>query len=103
MRVHSALGPGLLEKAYCRCLAYELQSVPLLVESELCLPVTYAGIKIDAAYRVDFRIADLVLVEVKPLKKFSLFTAPNCCRIFTSARPAWDCSSTSMSSTWSTA
>lgn len=65
MKVHSALGPGLLESAYKACLAFELADRGLAVESEVPLPVTYRGIKLNAAYRIDFIVADSVIVEVK--------------------------------------
>lgn len=64
-KVHTALGPGLRESAYHRCLAYELQKMGVLVESEISLPIVYDGLKIDAAYRVDLRIEKKVLVEIK--------------------------------------
>jgi GxxExxY protein len=64
-KVHSALGPGLFEKTYHLCLAHEIGKSGLKVESEVVLPVVYDGIKIDAAYRVDLRVEDNVLVEVK--------------------------------------
>jgi GxxExxY protein len=69
IKVHSALGPGLLESAYKACLAFELYGRGLLVESEVPLPVTYRGIKLNAAYRIDFIVADSVIVEVKAVEK----------------------------------
>jgi GxxExxY protein len=69
MKVHSALGPGLLESAYKACLAFELADRGLAVESEVPLPVTYRGIKLNAAYRIDFIAADSVIVEVKAVEK----------------------------------
>lgn len=69
MKVHSALGPGLLESAYFRCLRHELEKLPVLVESEVSLPIAYDGIKIDAAYRIDFKVASLVIVEIKAVEK----------------------------------
>jgi GxxExxY protein len=69
MKVHSALGPGLLESAYKACLAFELADRGLAVESEVPLPVTYRGIKLNAAYRIDFIVADSVIVEVKAVEK----------------------------------
>jgi GxxExxY protein len=68
MRVHSALGPGLLESAYHRCLVHELEKADILVESEVSLPIAYDGLKIDAAYRVDLRVERAVLVEVKAVE-----------------------------------
>ena len=67
-KVHTALGPGLLESAYHRCLAYELEKAGLQVESELALPIVYDGLKIDAAYRVDFRVEKTMLVEIKAVE-----------------------------------
>ncbi len=65
LKVHSALGPGLLESAYQACLAYELRQRKLKVECELPQPILYAEIKIDAAYRVDMMVEDCVIIENK--------------------------------------
>jgi GxxExxY protein len=53
MKVHSALGAGLLESAYEICLAHELTKQGLSIERQLPLPVVYDGIKLDCAYRLD--------------------------------------------------
>src|SRR5438105_3403512 len=65
IEVHRVLGPGLLEAAYEQCLAHELalRSVPF--RKERPLPVEYKGLKLDCAYRLDFLVADLVVVEIK--------------------------------------
>jgi GxxExxY protein len=68
IRVHTALGPGLLESAYHRCLVHELQKIDMVVESQISLPIIYDGLKIDAAYRVDLRVEGRVLVEVKAVE-----------------------------------
>ena len=65
MKVHSALGPGLLESAYELCLMHELRSAGLSVQSQLALPVSYHGVKLDAGYRIDLLVEDLVVVEIK--------------------------------------
>lgn len=65
MRVHSHLGPGLLESAYEACLAHELQSRALQLDRQLTLPIEYRGLKIDAGYRIDLLVEDLVVVELK--------------------------------------
>jgi GxxExxY protein len=65
MRVHSALGPGLLESAYQACLAYELRKGGLAVECELPLPVAYEGVKLDVGYRIDLLVEGVVVVELK--------------------------------------
>ena len=69
MRVHSALGPGLLESAYQQCLAYELCSRGLDVRAQVPVPIVYGGVRIDAGYRIDLLIDDVVLVEVKAVAR----------------------------------
>jgi GxxExxY protein len=65
MRVHSLLGPGLLESAYQVCLAQELRKRGLVVESQVGLPVVYDGEKLELGYRIDLLVESLVVVEVK--------------------------------------
>ena len=65
IKVHRALGPGLLESAYQKCLAYELRKRGLRVECEVNLPVTYEGQTIDVGYRIDMLIEGCVLIENK--------------------------------------
>ena len=65
MRVHTALGPGLLEKAYEACLLHELRKRGLQVCSQVELPVVYDGIRIDVGFRIDLLVEDRVIVELK--------------------------------------
>ena len=65
MRVHSVLGPGLLESAYQVCLEQELRKRGLRVEAQLGLPVVYEGEKLDLGYRIDLLVENLVIVEIK--------------------------------------
>jgi len=69
MKVHSVLGPGLLESAYEACLKHELLKRGLKVESQLQLPVQYDGVAIDAGYRIDLLVDDTVVVELKAVEK----------------------------------
>lgn len=69
MRVHSALGPGLLEGAYEACLAYELRSRGLEVFTQLPLPITYRGVQIKLGYRLDLLVDNAVVVEMKAVRK----------------------------------
>jgi GxxExxY protein len=69
IQIHRALGPGLLESAYQRCLAYELQKRGLQVETEIYLPVLYDGQQIDASYRIDMLVEDAVIIENKAVEK----------------------------------
>ena len=68
MRVHSALGPGLLESAYAACLTHELKKRGLRVVREVPLPVVYDGIKLEAGYRIDMLVEDAVIVELKAVE-----------------------------------
>jgi GxxExxY protein len=71
MRVHSALGPGLLESAYEACLAYELASRGIGVRTQVPLPVMYRGTRIEVGYRIDLLVDDAVLVELKAVTKIA--------------------------------
>ncbi|HEY8671759.1 MAG TPA: GxxExxY protein [Terriglobales bacterium] len=65
MRVHTVLGPGLLESSYNACLLHELRKQDLRVASQVGLPVVYEGEKIDLGYRIDLVVEDMVIVEIK--------------------------------------
>jgi GxxExxY protein len=65
MKVHSQLGPGLLESAYEACLAHELRKQGLRVAQQVGLPVIYHGERIDLGYRIDLIVEDMVIVEIK--------------------------------------
>ena len=65
MKVHTLLGPGLLESAYHACLLHELRKQCIPVVSQVGLPVIYDGEKIDLGYRIDLIVADAVIVEIK--------------------------------------
>lgn len=76
IKVHSALGPGLLENAYKLCLAHELRTRGLHVELERPIPISYNGIVIDVSYRADLLVERQVLVETKAVRSFlTLFRA----------------------------
>ena len=65
MKVHSILGPGLLESAYHACLLHELHKQGLRLASQVGLPVVYDGEKIDLGYRIDLIVENSVIVEIK--------------------------------------
>jgi GxxExxY protein len=69
--VHQALGPGLLESAYQKCLAIEFRERELSFEEQVWLSVKYRGHEIRNAYRMDFVVAGQVVVEVKAIEKLS--------------------------------
>lgn len=71
MKVHTALGPGLMEKAYEACLAHELRKGGFEVQRQVLLPLVYDGIEMDEAYRLDLLVNDLVIVELKTVEAIS--------------------------------
>ena len=64
MKVHSVLGPGLLESAYEACVAHELRKAGFTVETQVGLPVIYDGLKLELGYRIDLVANNLVIVEL---------------------------------------
>ena len=71
MKVHTALGPGLLESPYTACLQYELKKTGFMSASQVALPVVYESIKLDLGYRIDLLVEDLVIVELKSVDAIS--------------------------------
>jgi len=68
MKVHSAVGPGLLESAYELCLAHELTNQGLKVPSRFPVPIRYEDLTIENGYRVDLLVGDRVVVELKAIE-----------------------------------
>jgi GxxExxY protein len=66
--VHRALGPGLLESVYQKCLRHELTLRGVPVECEVNVPVCYKGITIDCGYRLDMLVKKQVVVELKAVE-----------------------------------
>jgi GxxExxY protein len=71
MRVHSELGPGLLESTYTACLQHELRKAGYRSESQVGLPVYYDGVKLDLGYRIDLLVENLVIIELKSVDAIS--------------------------------
>src|SRR3546814_6756434 len=61
IKVHSALGSGLLESAYEACLRHELAGRGLEIRAQAVLPIVYDGMKIDAGYRIDLLVENAVI------------------------------------------
>jgi len=80
MKIHSAIGPGVLESVYQACLQHELEKAGFKVQSELALPVLYEGLRLQSGYRVDLLIENRIIVELKcvetilPIHKAQLMT-----------------------------
>lgn len=68
IKVHKALGPGLLESAYQECLYYELLQAGLFVEKEKALPLVYEEVKLECGYRIDLFVERSVIIEIKSVE-----------------------------------
>jgi GxxExxY protein len=71
IKVHRALGPGLFESTYQKCLTYELGSRGLQVQNELVLPIIYDGIRIESGYRLDMLVEQTVVIENKAVDELA--------------------------------
>lgn len=69
IKIHTTLGPGLLESVYETCLLHELMKKGLKVESQKNIPIMYDGLNLDNAFRADVIVEDKVLVELKSIDK----------------------------------
>ena len=67
-KVHKELGPGLLEKVYEACLAYEIEKAGLIVKRQIDIPIVYDGVTLKEKLRLDLIVADLVIVENKAVE-----------------------------------
>ena len=66
--VHKEIGPGLLESAYEACLVQELKSRGINVKTQINLPITYKGLELKDAYRIDILVENSLVVEVKSIE-----------------------------------
>jgi GxxExxY protein len=70
-KVHSKLGPGLLESAYEACMAHELTKRGFLVERQKPQPVFYDGLEIEVGYRLDILVDDTIIIELKAVEQLA--------------------------------
>ena len=71
IHVHRILGPGLLESAYQRCLAHQLRIKGFKVDEQVPLKITFEGLEVPGAYRIDMIVQNVVLLELKSVEKLS--------------------------------
>lgn len=70
-KIHSKLGPGLLESAYEACMAHELTKRGFLVERQKPQPVLYDGLEIEVGYRLDILVEDTIIIELKAVEQLA--------------------------------
>ena len=70
-KVHTALGPGLLESVYETTLAYEIRKGGLLVETQVEMPIVYDNVKLESGLRLDMFVKKCVIVELKSVEKMN--------------------------------
>ena len=67
-KVHTTLGPGLLESAYEECLSYELEIAGLNIERQKPMPLIYSDVKLDIGYRIDILAEKKIVLEIKSVE-----------------------------------
>ena len=70
-RVHSGLGPGLLESVYETCLAYEICQRDISLETQSVFPIVYRDVRIESGLRLDMVVDDCVIVEIKSVERWN--------------------------------
>lgn len=70
-KVHTELGPGLLESTYEACLCYECREMGMFIETQVPLPVIYKDVKLDCGYRIDLLAEKKVIVEIKSVESLN--------------------------------
>lgn len=70
-KVHTELGPGLLESVYETTLTYEIRKNGLTVANQLPVPILYDGQKLEAGFRLDMLVEDRVIVELKSVESMN--------------------------------
>ena len=70
-KVHSSLGPGLLESVYETCLAHELRKGGIATETQVAIQIVYDGIRLEAGLRIDLLVDKQLLVEVKAVEEMN--------------------------------
>jgi GxxExxY protein len=68
LKVHSVLGPGLLESAYTECLYFDLINSGIKVEKQKALPLVYNEVHLDAGYRIDLLVESCIVIEIKSVE-----------------------------------
>jgi GxxExxY protein len=75
-KVHSRLGPGLLESVYEACMCHELQTRDIKFKTQVALPIVYEGMRLESALRLDLLVADRIILELKSVEQLNpLFQA----------------------------
>lgn len=71
LKVHRKVGPGLLESAYESALAFELENLDLKIDQQVTLPFYYEEVKLEAGYRIDLIVNNLVIIEIKSVENLA--------------------------------
>jgi GxxExxY protein len=70
-KVHSTLGPGLLESVYEACLAHELRQRQIPIQTQLVIPIVYEGLRLESGLRIDMLVNKQLLVEIKAVEQMN--------------------------------
>ena len=78
LKVHTVIGPGLLESVYQNCVYHELKKRGLQSEIEVPLPVIYEDLRVESKFRLDLIVENRIIVEFNVLMSFYPFIKCNC-------------------------
>lgn len=67
-KIHTTIGPGLLESAYEAIFAYELRKRGLQVQRQVSVPIVYEEVNLDEGFRADLIVENLVIIELKAIE-----------------------------------
>lgn len=70
-KIHTALGPGLLESVYEACLAYEIRNLGLKAETQVAVPVKYNEVLVETGLRLDIWVERQVILELKAVEQMN--------------------------------
>ena len=68
IEVHRSLGPGMLEAVYSRCLARELEVRGIGYRTQVSVPITFKGMVVENAFRMDILVEDQLVLELKAVQ-----------------------------------
>jgi len=65
LEVHTALGPGLLERSYQECLYHKISKAGIIIEKQKAIPLVFEEVRLECGYRLDLLVENKLVVEIK--------------------------------------
>ena len=71
LEVHTALGPGLLERSYQECLYHKISKAGIIVEKQKAIPLVFEEVRLECGYRLDLLVENKLVVEIKSVQEMN--------------------------------